>query len=65
MRRFYVVEYVDEEGDQVVKHVLLEPEEAAKLIENMAKKGVMGSVSDLTQQPETSSVISKHEEAFK
>jgi len=48
MLRFYAIEYVDSEGDQVVKHALLQPEEAARLVEEMAAAGVSGSVTDLS-----------------
>jgi len=62
MRRFYVIDYVDEEGEQNVKHVLLEPEEAMKLVEKMAKSGIQGSVYDLSPQPEALPVMSQYEE---
>jgi hypothetical protein len=50
MPRFYVIEYVDDEGDQVVKHALLEPEEAAMLVDEMARSGTSGSVTDLSPE---------------
>lgn len=59
MQRFYVIDYVDEEGEQVVKHALMEPEEARQLVEETAKRGISGSVADLSPQ-EPLPVISEH-----
>lgn len=71
MKKFYVIDYIDDEGDQVVKHALLEPDEAKELWNTMVSHGIIGSMTDLSSQsteaqnpePETRSlVISSDEE---
>ncbi len=48
MLRFYAIAYTDHEGDEVIKHALLEPKDAAKLVAAMAEAGVEGSITDLS-----------------
>lgn len=62
MKRFYIIDYIDEEGEQNVKHALLEPEEAKELVEEMARNGIQGTVCDISPQPAAPPVMSEHEE---
>lgn len=50
MRKFYSIEYVDDEGDSVIRHAILEPDEAEKLVSEMTKNGIHGCVHDLSPQ---------------
>jgi len=49
MKRFWVIEWVDGEGDQNVKHLLLEPGEASALMDEFARNGMRATMRDLTQ----------------
>jgi hypothetical protein len=62
MKRLYTIDYIDEEGEQNVKHALLEPAEAEKLMEEMARHGIQGTVCDISPKPATPPVMSEHEE---
>jgi hypothetical protein len=52
MNRFYVIEYTDEEGELVIKHALLSPEEARKILDAMAESGINGSIMDISPTPD-------------
>ena len=63
--RHYSMEYVDEDGDVVIKHVSMTQDEALKLIQSLAEKGVSAKLYDLTppQADEASAVSSFDEQA--
>jgi len=46
--RHYSMEYVDEEGEVVIKHVSMTQSEALGLIQELARKGVSAKMYDLT-----------------
>ncbi len=48
MRRFHSIEYVDDEGDQVVRHAMMTSAEAQQLLEEFAARGVAVTIHDLT-----------------
>lgn len=46
--RLYSVEYMDDEGDTIVSHSLMTPQEALNLLEKMRMKGVSCTICDLS-----------------
>jgi len=46
--RFYSVEYLDEEGEEVVRHSFMTDQQATLLIEEFARRGVFAQIHDLT-----------------
>ena len=61
MRRFYSLEYVDTEGDLVIRHFMLTPEEANALVQQMIAIGVICTLCDLSSQSEVLPVMSEDE----
>lgn len=47
---FYSIEYVDEDGDLVIRHGMMTNEEASKLIEGFRSRGIRASVNRLSGQ---------------
>lgn len=50
MKRYHSIEYWDDEGECVIKHAMLTTDEARKIVEEFAARGIRGSVNDLTPQ---------------
>lgn len=48
MKRFHSIEYVDDEGEQVVQHAMLTEEEAWQVVQEFAARGGSVTVHDLT-----------------
>jgi hypothetical protein len=46
--RNYSIEYVDEEGDTVIKHAMLSQADALALMESFAARGISAKMYDLT-----------------
>ena len=58
-KRFYSIEYVDDEGDTVVRHAMMTREEAGRLLAEFASRGVPATVNDLTpEQVDAAAVLS-------
>lgn len=49
-KNFYSVEYVDEDGDPVIRHGIMTDGEAAALIEEFRSRGIEASVNRLSGQ---------------
>lgn len=65
MKKFYSIEYIDSDGDMVIKHAIMDDAEAKELLQRMVGEGVEGKIYDLSQQQEglpELPVISDHEE---
>jgi hypothetical protein len=52
-KRFYSIEYVDEDGDQVIKHGFMTPTEAEELHRQFLVRGIRSSINDLSSTPFT------------
>lgn len=52
MKKFFSIEYVDLEGDLVVKHAIMDDSEKEELLKNMMENGIKGNIYDLSQQQE-------------
>lgn len=50
MKRFHSIEYVDDEGDVVVRHASMTKPEAERLLEEFAQRGVPVTIHDLTPE---------------
>lgn len=57
MKKFYSIEYTDHEGDLIIKHALLEPEEASEVLRKMIENGIQGCVCDLSPQTDPLPVL--------
>jgi hypothetical protein len=49
MKRFYIIDYIDIDGEQNLKQIFVEPEEAKALFQEMINNGIEGKIIDLTQ----------------
>ena len=47
-RHFYSVEYLDEDGDPVIRHGIMSEAEAAELIKKFAADGMTASINQLS-----------------
>ena len=47
-KSFCSIQYVDEEGEQVIRHAFLTEEEQKIVVDEFAKRGISGKVYDLT-----------------
>ena len=47
-RRFCSIQYIDEEGDQVIRHAFLTVDEQKMVVDEFARRGMRGTVNDLT-----------------
>jgi hypothetical protein len=47
-KRLYSVEFIDDEGESILKHQIMTPSEAEKLIEIMRKNRIFGTICDLS-----------------
>lgn len=48
MKKFYSIEYIDDEGDKNIKHALLDSESVLKICEEFAQRGIIAAVYDLS-----------------
>jgi hypothetical protein len=46
--RLYSVEYIDDEGDSVINHAYMTPQQALDLLERMRVQGVGATICDLS-----------------
>lgn len=49
-KRFHSIEYVDDEGDTVVRHAMMTKEEAEQLLGEFASRGASVTINDLTPE---------------
>jgi hypothetical protein len=47
-RRFFSVDYIDEDGDQCIKHVLATPEEIQNLMSEFAKRRTTAVIYEIS-----------------
>lgn len=65
-KRFHSIEYVDDEGDTVVRHAMMTRPEAEQLLEEFASRGASVTINDLTpEQVDAAAVLSGDEESPK
>jgi hypothetical protein len=58
-KRFHSIEYVDDEGDTVVRHAMMTREEAELLLAEFASRGSSVTINDLTpEQVDAAAVLS-------
>jgi hypothetical protein len=50
-KNYYSIEYVDEDGEQNIKHGFMTPEQAGTLCDQFAQKGIIASIHSLTPAP--------------
>lgn len=62
-KRFHSIEYVDDEGEQVVKHAMLTPDEAWQLVQEFAARGASVAVHDLTPPQVSEAAVLSGDEA--
>ena len=48
MKKFWSVEWIDEEGEQCVRHAHLTDEEADAVMQELCRRGVVAAMHDLT-----------------
>jgi hypothetical protein len=53
-KRFYSVEYVDEEGELNIKHVFMTHDESLELLEMFRSHGVTASINQLSHNNQSS-----------
>jgi len=46
--KFYCIEYIDEEGDSVIRHTFLTQEQKQILLDEFSERGTKASIYDLT-----------------
>lgn len=63
MKRFHSIEYVDDEGDHVIRHAMMTSEEVQQLLEECAARGVSVTIHDLTPEPVEAAVFFEDEES--
>ena len=47
-RRFFSIDYVDEDGDQCIKHVLATPEEIEELFREFTRRGMRAAAYEIS-----------------
>lgn len=47
-KRFYILEFTDEDRDQILKHLFITSEECKSLTDLMLSKGVQFRITDMT-----------------
>ena len=47
-QHFCSIKYVDEEGDQVIRHAFLTVEEQKAVVAEFVRRGIVGEINDLT-----------------
>lgn len=66
MTKFWSIEYVDDEGEQVVRHAHLTDEQATAVMDEFCRLGVVAAMHDLTPpqavDPRTAAVLSAYGE---
>jgi hypothetical protein len=50
VKRFHSIEYVDDEGDTVVRHAFMTRQEAEQLLGEFASRGASVTINDLTPE---------------
>lgn len=61
-KRFHSIEYVDDEGETVVRHAFMTRQEAEQLLEEFASRGSSVVIHDLTpEQVDAAAVLSGDE----
>lgn len=59
-KRFHSIEYVDDEGDTVVRHAMMTRPEAEQLLGEFAARGASVTINDLTpEQVDAAAVLSE------
>ena len=48
MKKFYSIEYIDDEGEKNVKHAILDSDGAIKCIEEFAARGVLATMYEIS-----------------
>ncbi len=49
--RLYAVEFTDDEGDQVIRHEFMTPQQARRLLDEMIKREIQCQICDLSATP--------------
>lgn len=50
MKRFYSIEYMDDEDEYVIRHASMTKSEAEELLEEFSSRGVTATIHDLTPE---------------
>lgn len=58
MTRFYAIEFTDEEGEQVIKHLFMTEKQRDDFISNLMSNGIHAEIHDLTPPQVVENTIS-------